>query len=535
MPTSPWFICSQCRVLIRASTNTRFPVAWRSLSSFEIGGTKNLGMKRYVLFVVLWVVAGLRTSAFAGVTVSAPISGSKVESPVQFVASATTTTCSKGVASVGVYTDNQLTNVTNGTSLNTSLQLSVGAHNTVVEEWDYCGGATFTSVPITVVNQTGLLVSSPANNSTVSSPVQFTATANTLTCSKGVASMGVYVNDKLTYVANGTSLNTALPLSPGTYNAVVEEWDYCGGATFIPLKITVSGAALSTGKIAASLPTVNLGAVPVGGTATLAETLTNVGQAPVMLSSANTNGSAFGRTGISPPLTLAPSESVTFNVFFKPTVGGAASGSLTVISNASNPTVSIPLSGTGQAAGILTVSPTSTNFGSVTIGTSKTIAASLSAASSSVVISSATTTSSEFTLSGATFPMTISAGKSASLTVKFVPQSSGAASGKLSFVSNAPNSPTVQGLTGTGVAASQHQVNLSWTASSSSVVGYNIYRGTNTGGPYSKINTSLDAGTSLSDSTVLAGQTYYYVVTAVNSRGEESAYSDETKAVIPSP
>src|ERR1017187_2060650 len=131
--------------------------------------------------------------------------------------------------------------------------------------------------------------------------------------------------------------------------------------------------------------------------------------------------------------------------------------------------------------------------------------ASLSAVGSSVVISSATTTSSEFTLSGATFPVTVSAGKSVSLAVKFVPQSSGAASGKLSFVSNASNSTTVEALTGTGVTASQHHVNLSWAASSSSVAGYNIYRGTRTGGPYSKIDTSLDSGTSLTDNSVLAG------------------------------
>jgi hypothetical protein len=364
--------------------------------------------------------------------------------------------------------------------------------------------------------------------------VQFTATASTSTCSKGVASMGVYVNNKLTYVANGTSLNTALPFSPGTYNTVVEEWDYCGGATFTPVKITVPGSSLSKGKIAASLPTVTFGSVTEGSTATFAETLTNIGQAPVILSSGNTNGSAFGRTGISPPLTLAPAESVTFKVFFKPTVSGAVSGSLTVISNASNPTVSIPLSGTGQAAGTLTVSPTSPNLGSVPVGTSKTMAASLSTVGSSVVISSATTTSPEFTLSGTTFPMTISAGKSVSLTVKFAPQSSGAASGKLSFVSNASNSPTVQGLTGTGVAASQHHVNLSWTASSSSVAGYDIYRGTHIGGPYSKVD-SLDSATSFSDNTVLAGQTYYYVVTGVNLQGTESAYSGEAKAVIPSP
>jgi len=135
--------------------------------------------------------------------------------------------------------------VTNGTTLNVSLPISAGAHNTVVEEWDYCGGATFTAVPITVVNQIGVWVTSPGTNSTVGSPVQFTATASTSTCSKGVSSMGVYVNNKLTYVANGTSLNTALPFSPGTYNTVVEEWDYCGGATFTPVTITVPGTTLS--------------------------------------------------------------------------------------------------------------------------------------------------------------------------------------------------------------------------------------------------------------------------------------------------
>ena len=57
--------------------------------------------------------------------------------------------------------------------------------------------------------------------------------------------MGVYVNNTLTFVSNGKNLNTALPLSPGTYNTVVEEWDYCGGATFTPVKINVPGTTLA--------------------------------------------------------------------------------------------------------------------------------------------------------------------------------------------------------------------------------------------------------------------------------------------------
>ena len=94
-------------------------------------------MKRLVRFVLYYLVAIFATSAFATVSVSLPSSGSTIGSPVQFAATATTSTCSKGVASVGVYIDNQLTNVANGTSLNVSLPLAVGAHDTVVEEWDY--------------------------------------------------------------------------------------------------------------------------------------------------------------------------------------------------------------------------------------------------------------------------------------------------------------------------------------------------------------------------------------------------------------
>jgi len=75
--------------------------------------------------------------------------------------------------------------------------------------------------------------------------------------------------------------------------------------------------------------------------------------------------------------------------------------------------------------------------------------------------------------------------------------------------------------------------NLSWQAGSSSILGYNVYRGTTSGGPYSQINSSLLSSNSYSDSTVEAGNTYYYVATEVDSSGEESGYSNQTEAVIP--
>jgi phospholipase C len=85
----------------------------------------------------------------------------------------------------------------------------------------------------------GVAVSSPSAGATIGSPVSFVASASTSTCSKGVASMGVYINDKLTYVVNGTNLNTKLTLAPGTHKTVIQEWDYCGGSTFATAMVTV--------------------------------------------------------------------------------------------------------------------------------------------------------------------------------------------------------------------------------------------------------------------------------------------------------
>jgi fibronectin type 3 domain-containing protein len=119
------------------------------------------------------------------------------------------------------------------------------------------------------------------------------------------------------------------------------------------------------------------------------------------------------------------------------------------------------------------------------------------------------------------------------LTIQFSPTAAGSVSGSISIVSNASGSPASVSLSGTGVAPVQHTVALSWTASTSTVAGYNVYRGTVSGGPYSKINSSLVATLSYTDSTVQSGTTYYYVTTAVDSSGDESTYSNEVSAPIP--
>jgi hypothetical protein len=202
--------------------------------------------KSLSLLVCLSVLFG--PAAFAGVSVSEPANGATITGPVPYVASATTTTCSKGVASMGIYTaPGVLAYVVNGSSLNTTLDLSPATYYTTVEEWDNCGGAATTPITVTVKESnggsSGVSVSSPANDSTVGSPVNFKATATT-TCSEGVSSMGIYTAPGvLAYVVKGASMNDNLALSAGTYDTVVEEWDGCGGAATTPVKITVSGGS----------------------------------------------------------------------------------------------------------------------------------------------------------------------------------------------------------------------------------------------------------------------------------------------------
>jgi fibronectin type 3 domain-containing protein len=76
-------------------------------------------------------------------------------------------------------------------------------------------------------------------------------------------------------------------------------------------------------------------------------------------------------------------------------------------------------------------------------------------------------------------------------------------------------------------------VALSWSPSTSTVLGYNAYSSAQSGGPYTKLTNTPVVATSYTDSAVQAGQTYYFVVTSVDSSNVESAYSAEVSALVP--
>ncbi len=300
--------------------------------------------------------------------------------------------------------------------------------------------------------------------------------------------------------------------------------------------VAVSGTGVGLGQLAPSPTSLSFGNVATGSTSTLSETLSNVGGSALTIAQIAPSGSGFSFAGINPPVTLAANQSATFNVMFAPSAGGSVSGSLVISSNGSNPTLSLPLTGWGIAPGQLAITPSAMNFGNVVVGTTGSQQGTLTASSGPVTVSSASVSQADFSLTGVGLPATIPAGSSLPFSVVFAPQATGTASGTVSFFSNSSNSPAGEAVSGSGTPPPQHSVALTWAASTSTdVAGYNVYRGTVPGGPYTQINSALDPTTNETDSTVQGGQTYYYVVTAVNSTGQESAYSNQATAAIPYP
>jgi Purple acid Phosphatase, N-terminal domain/Viral BACON domain len=77
-----------------------------------------------------------------------------------------------------------------------------------------------------------------------------------------------------------------------------------------------------------------------------------------------------------------------------------------------------------------------------------------------------------------------------------------------------------------------HSVALSWKTGAANVVSYSLYRSTIAGSSYG-LTASAIGGIAYSDQSVQPATTYYYVLTAVDDQGRESAYSNEIRAIIP--
>jgi hypothetical protein len=371
-------------------------------------------------------------------------------------------------------------------------------------------------------------------NQTETVPVTLTNTGSTtITISSLTSSVSSFGSADVSLpftVAPGESVSINLTFTPTVAGSTGGIITIGSNAANPALNVYVGGAGVASESMTPTPSILGFGNIAVGSNATLPVSVTNSGSSFIRVTQVEMTGSGFTASGLNLPMILAPKQSLNFSVTFAPQVSGAASGSVIL----PNGGVTIPLMGTGtsSAPGQLSIAPAPLNFGNVTVGQTGIQPMTMSASGAAVTVTGAGSSSSLFALDGATLPFTIPAGSSVSFNVAFTPQSGGSASGNLSFVSNASNSQATEPLSGTGTMPT-YTVNLSWNGTSG-VVGYNVYRSLSATGAYAKINSSVDPTTAYTDSTVTAGQTYYYAATSVNSAGQESGKSTPpVQAVVP--
>jgi len=274
------------------------------------------------------------------------------------------------------------------------------------------------------------------------------------------------------------------------------------------------------------------------------------GSQSVTISGSNVIGVNFTATGL-------PGTTYSISGTISPNAGG--SGATVTLSGAASATTTTNTSGsytfTGLVNGTYAVTPSNTGYTfspgsqSVTISGSNVIGVNFTATGlpgttysiSGTISPNAGGSGATVTLSGAA-SATTTTNTSGSYTFTGLVNGTYAVTPSNTGYTFSPGSQSVTisgsnviGLNFTATAPVAHSVTLNWSGSSSSVVGYNIYRSPVSGGPYTKMNSSVITLLTYTDTTVQAGQVYYYVVTSMNSNNVESSYSNELSATIPTP
>jgi len=316
----------------------------------------------------------------------------------------------------------------------------------------------------------------------------------------------------------------------------------CSGLTTSELSQPLSGASLSV-----TPGNISFNSTVVGNTLAQPLTLSNTGKVPVKISSLTLSNKEFAISGPSVPLTILPATSQSYSLSFTPTSSGKTTASLSIKSDATKTPISVQLAGTGQKViAAAQISPVSINFGNIQLQTTSTQNVTLqNTGDVAFTISGVTVVGSGFGYSDLSPGYSLPPNQTVSFQVWYRPTVAGAASGTLAILSANLPSPAEMSVSGDGVSATtptpsptpapvQHTVQLTWNASTSSVVGYRVYRSETSGSSYTSLTGSTLNALTYNDSTVTSGSTYYYVVTAVDAAGVESVYSNQATAVIPS-
>jgi hypothetical protein len=288
----------------------------------------------------------------------------------------------------------------------------------------------------------------------------------------------------VTPTSGTTSINATVSvnttgLATGSYSGhvIATATQLTGSPIQIPVTLTITASAptITTQPISQTITS--------GRTATFSVAAT--GTAPLTYQWTAKGAAISGATSASytTPATTASNNGSTFSVTVSNSAGSVTSNNATLTVNAA-------------ATYTLNASPTSLAFGNLDVGTSNTLETTLTnSGNANVTISNISISGAGLGVSGASTGQVLAPGQTATLSVTFAPAGAASVTGSVIITSNATNSPTTIALSGTGVQPVSHEVTLSWTASTSVVIGYNVYRSTVSGGPYTELTTTPVATT----------------------------------------
>ncbi len=388
-------------------------------------------------------------------------------------------------------------------------------------------GASFT---VTVTNSIGNVTSNAAILTVNVPPVISAQPASQIVTAGQTATFTVTATGSGTLTYQWKKNGTAIPGATAASYTTPATLGSDNGAQFT---VTITDSVTNITSNAATL-TVNVPptvatqpankTVVAGQTATFTVTASAGSTAPLTYQ--------WNKSGVA----ISGATSASYTTPATTTADSGAQFTVTITNVAGNVTSNAAILTVNAATFLLNASTTLLNFASVNIGSNSILPVTFTnAGNSNVTISSVTIAGAGYTANGVSTGQILTPGQVATLNVTFAPSSAATLPGTATVVSNATNSPASVTLTGIGVQPIPHSVTLNWTASTSTVSGYNVYRSSVSGGPYTMVNPSLDTTTQYVDSTVVAGQTYYYVVTSVDSSNVESTDSNQVSATIPTP
>jgi hypothetical protein len=321
-------------------------------------------------------------------------------------------------------------------------------------------------------------------------------------------------------------------------------------ASLVVIALAVAGCATVAPRSSTSAPSIslsatsfNFNAVVIGQSSTQTLHIANTGGAPLTINSVTLNSSQFSFSGPAFPRTVLPAQALDYTITFAPTTAGNVSASVQITSNASNSPASVSLAGVAEKGfAAVQVTPSSISFGNLNLQSTTTQNVTIkNTGDINITISGITVAGAGFGYSSLSPGSSLTPSQSVTFQIWFRPQTSGPASGNISILSSNLATPASISVSGIGSASNspsptpapvQHSVSLSWGPSTSSVAGYRVYRDDGAGLlPFSAVISDL----TYTDSTVVSGTTYHYAVTAVDPAGDESPYSNEVTAVVPTP